>query len=235
MRAGARNAQRAEAPQRAARSGEETGDVLIIDDHPVVLNGFRRILEDLQVGRIHAATDIVSGYRLYHTIRPPIAVIDLSFQDRPLAGLSLIRRIRAFDPDAKILAFSMYDDPVVASRAIEAGSLGYVLKDASAAMLVEAFEAVRAGQSFLERRLATSVAMMNISGHARPLGRLNARELQILSLLSDGKSYSVIADRLSVSYRTVIGACSNIRQKLGVRTLAELIHVAVSQNSTNIR
>lgn len=231
MTSSARTLQRADPPPRPANDG----DVLVIDDHPVVLSGFRRILEDLGIERIHLATDIVAGYRIYHAVRPRIVVCDLSFRDGPLSGLSLIRRIRALDPDARILAFSMYDDPVIASRALEAGSLGYVLKDATTATLLEAFEAVRSGQSYLERHLATSVAMLSISGHARPLGTLSARELQILSLLSDGKSYSVIADRLSVSYRTVIGACSNIRQKLGVNTLAELIHIAVSQNSSNIR
>lgn len=221
----------------ADRSGpdERSGmQALIIDDHPVVLSGFRRVVEDCGIHRIHEATDIVAGYRLFHRHRPRIAVIDLSLQDRDLAGLSLIRRIRTLDPEARILAFSMHDDPVIVSRAIECGALGYALKDAPTARFQEAFEAVFNGRSYLEHRLATSVAMLGMQGHARPLGQLSARELQILTLLSKGNSYSAIADRLSVSYRTVISACSSMRQKLGVRTLAELIHVAVSRENMNV-
>lgn len=208
-----------------------TADVLIVDDHPVVLGGFRRIVEDAGIGRVHEATDVVTAYRLFHRHRPQMAVTDLSFQDRDLSGLSLIRRMRALEPDARILALSMHDDPVIVSRALESGALGYVTKDAPAATFLEAFETLREGQSYLEHRLATSVAMLNVRGHGPPLGRLSARELQILSLLGKGESYRVIADKLSVSYRTVIGACSSMRQKLGVRTLAELVHIAVSRGS----
>ncbi len=212
--------------------------VLVIDDHPVVLSGLRRVLEDLaadlDLDRIHEATDIVSGYRSFHKLRPGVVVADLSFQDRDLSGLSLIRRMRALQPDVRVLAFSMHDDPVVVSRALESGALGYVLKDAPTTTIIEAFATVRAGRGYLEHRLATSVAMLNMQGHGPPLGTLNARELQILSLLSKGKSYRVIADNLSVSYRTVISACSSMRQKLGVQTLAELIHVAVSRNKLDL-
>lgn len=212
--------------------------VLIVDDHPVVLGGFRRVVEDLAadlgIETIHEATDIVSGYRTFHKLRPAVVVADLSFQDRDLSGLSLIRRMRALQPDVRVLAFSMHDDPVVVSRALECGALGYVLKDAPTTTIVEAFKTVRAGRGYLEHRLATSVAMLNMRGHGPPLGQLNARELQILSLLSKGKSYRVIADNLSVSYRTVISACSSMRQKLGVQTLAELIHVAVSRHKLDV-
>ncbi|GLS60814.1 response regulator transcription factor [Methylobacterium haplocladii] len=212
--------------------------VLVVDDHPVVLSGFRRVLEDLAddlgLEKVHEATDIVSGYRSFHKLRPGVVVADLSFQDRDLSGLSLIRRMRALQPDVRVLAFSMHDDPVVVSRALECGALGYVLKDAPTATVIEAFTMVRAGRGYLEHRLATSVAMLTMRGHGPPLGTLNARELQILSLLSKGKSYRVIADNLSVSYRTVISACSSMRQKLGVQTLAELVHVAVSRNKLDL-
>ena len=222
---------------RGATAGATVGpmtDVLIVDDHPVVLSGFRCIVEDAGVGRVYEATDIVTAYRLFHKHRPQMAVTDLSFQDRDLSGLSLIRRVRALEPDVRILALSMHDDPVIVSRALESGALGYVTKDATAAVFLEAFEALRDGQSYLEHRLATSVAMLNVRGHGAPLGRLSARALQILSLLGKGQSYRVIADRLSVSYRTVIGACSSMRQKLGVQTLAELVHIAVSRTSVDI-
>lgn len=206
-------------------------DVLLVDDHPVVLGGLRLIAQVADPDEIYEATDVVSAYRAFHKYRPGFVVTDLSFADRDLSGLSLIRRMRALEPDVRILAFSMHDDPVVAAQALESGALGYVLKDAPTASIAEAFQAVRTGRSYLEHRLATSVAMLKIRGHGSGLGQLNARELQILSLLGKGKSYRDIGDRLSVSYRTVISASSSMRQKLGVATLAQLIHVAVSQHS----
>ncbi|KQP32600.1 two-component system response regulator [Methylobacterium sp. Leaf102] len=203
--------------------------VLIVDDHPVILRGFRRIMEDAGVETVHEATDIVGGYRLFHRLRPGMVVADLTFRTGALAGLSLIRQIRALERDTRILAFSMHDDPVIVSRALESGATGYVLKDVPAAQFHAAFETVRAGRSYLDHDLATRVAVLGLAGQRAPLADLTARELQILSLLGRGQSYQTIADGLAVSYRTVIGASASLRHKLGVRTLAELIHVAVSQ------
>ncbi|NEU11368.1 response regulator transcription factor [Methylobacterium sp. BTF04] len=204
--------------------------VLIVDDHPVILRGVRRIMEDAGVGTVHEATDIVAGYRLFHRLRPDIVVADLTFRTGALSGLSLIRQIRALARETRILAFSMHDDPVIVSRALESGATGYVLKDVPAAQFHEAFEAVRAGRSYLPHALATRVAMLGLGARRSPLADLTARELQVLSLLGRGQSYQAIADALAVSYRTVIGASAILRHKLGVRTLAELIHVAVSQD-----
>lgn len=208
-------------------------EVLLVDDHPVVLGGLRLIAQAVGSDDVYEATDIVSAYRMFQKHRPGFAVTDLSFEDKDLSGLSLIRRMRALEPEVRILAFSMHDDPVVAAQALESGALGYVLKDASTAVITEAFQTVRTGASYLEHRLATSVAMLRIRGQGSPLGQLNARELQILSLLGKGKSYREIADQLSVSYRTVISACSSMRQKLGVGTLAQLVHIAVSRQSVD--
>jgi len=145
-----------------------------------------------------------------------------------MAGLGLIRRIRAVAPETRILVFSMHNDPVIVARALEAGALGYVLKDHASAELFEAFAKVRVGEVYLDRRLATEVAMLRADARRAPESQLTPREQQILARLAQGRSYGAIAADLSVSYKTVTNACSQMRQKLGVRTLAELIHVAVT-------
>ena len=203
--------------------------VLVIDDHPIVLQGCRRVLEDAGVETVAEATTVVGGYRIFHRLRPPIVICDLTFQGSGLAGLGLIRRMRAVAPEPRILVFSMHNDPVIVSRALEAGALGYVLKDHASAELYDAFERVRAGEVYLDRRLATEVAMLRSDARRTPETQLTPREQQILSRLAQGKSYGAIAADLSVSYKTVTNSCSQMRQKLGVRTLAELIHVAVTQ------
>lgn len=205
--------------------------VLVVDDHPVVLRGFRRLMEDAGVETIHEATDIMSAYRIFHRLRPQIVVADLSLQGEGLSGLSLIRRIHNLARDTRILAFSMHNDPIIVSRALESGAIGYVFKDVRTAEFLKAFEAVRAGRSYLDHDLAVEIAVLQAGARRSPLADLSSREREILSLLSRGTSYQSIADALSIKYRTVLNTCSAMRQKLGVSTLADLIRIAVDQEN----
>jgi DNA-binding NarL/FixJ family response regulator len=201
--------------------------VLIIDDHPIVLRGCRRVLEDAGVETVIDACDLVSGYRLYRRHRPDVVIIDLALQGSGLGGLPLIQRIRAHDPRTRILVFSMHSDPVIVTRALQAGATGYVLKDTSSEELVEAFEKVRNGRPHLSGDLAVQVALSGGNARRDPLAELTPRELQALSLLAEGKPYGHIADELNVSYKTVVNTCAQLKQKLGAGTLPELIRMAV--------
>ncbi|GJE75690.1 Transcriptional regulatory protein RcsB [Methylorubrum suomiense] len=209
----------------------EPDALLIVDDHPIVLSGLRRLAETAGFSTVHEASDVVSAYRLFHRHRPGLVVADLSFEGSGLSGLSLIRRIKALEPEARILAFSMHADPVVVARALEGGALGFALKDAGSATFLEALASVRAGRSSLPHALATEVAMLDRSARPAPLATLSARELQILSLMSQGKSYEAIARALSVSYRTIVNASATMRAKLGVGSRAGLIQIAVGQRA----
>jgi two-component system, NarL family, invasion response regulator UvrY len=201
--------------------------VLIIDDHPIVLQGCRRMLEDAGVAAVLEARDAVSGYRLYRRHHPQVVIVDLAIQGSGLGGLPLIRRIRAHDPDARILVLSMHSDPIIVSRALEAGATGYVLKDTSSEDLLKAFAKVQAGAPYLSGDLAMQVALAHTSARQNPLAELTPRELQILSLLAEGKPYGRIAEEISVSYKTVVNVCSQLKQKLEARNLPELIRTAV--------
>lgn len=201
--------------------------LLVVDDHPMVLDGVRRLAEAAGLTTVHEAADIVSGYRLFHRHRPGLVVTDLGFHGSALSGLSLIRRIKALEPEARILAFSMHADPVVVARALEGGALGFVIKDAGSETLVEALRSVRDGRSYLPLELAVDVATLGGRSRSAPLAALTARELQILSMLAQGKSYDVIAHALSVSYRTIVNASASMRGKLGVTSRANLIQIAV--------
>jgi len=201
--------------------------VLIIDDHPIVLQGCRRMLEDAGVAAVLEARNAASGYRLYRRHHPQVVIIDLAMDGSGLAGLPLIRRINAHDPRARILVFSMHSDPVIVSRALEAGATGYVLKDTSSADLMEAFDAVRAGTPYLSKELAMQVALVRTPARRNPLAELTPRELQTLSLLAEGKPYGRIAEELNVSYKTVVNVSSQLKQKLDARNLPQLIRAAV--------
>jgi two-component system, NarL family, invasion response regulator UvrY len=201
--------------------------VLIIDDHPIVLQGCRRMLEDIGIAEVIEASDAISGYRLFRGRRPGIVVVDLSLRDSGLGGLELIRRIRAEDINVPILAFSMHSDPVIIARALQAGATGYVVKDTSPERFIEAFKKVRTGARYLSDDLAMQVAFANTAGRHNPLAGLTPRELQALSLLAEGKRYNRIANELNVSYKTVVNVSSQLKQKLNAENLPELIRLAV--------
>jgi len=199
--------------------------VLIIDDHPIVLQGCRRMLEDAGVKTVLEARDATSGYRLYRRHHPDVVIVDLAMQGGGLGGLEMIRRMRSHDPRSRILVFSMHSDPIIAARALEAGATGYVLKDSNE--LMKAFDQVRSGTPYLSNDLAVQVALVRTGVRANPLADLTPRELQTLSLLAEGKPYGRIAEELNVSYKTVVNACSTLKQKLNAKNLPELIRVAV--------
>ncbi len=201
--------------------------VLIIDDHPIVLQGCRRVLEDAGIEPVLAASDLVAGYRLYLRHKPDVAIVDLAIQGKGLGGLELIRRIRAHDADAHILVLSMHNDAMIVSRSLEAGASGYVLKDTSSEELVKAVQQVSAGMPFLSGDLAIRVALTGSSARNNPLAGLTPRELQVLALLADGRPYDAIARELNVSYKTVVNVSSQLKQKLKARTLPQLISTAV--------
>jgi len=201
--------------------------VLIVDDHPIVLQGCRRMLQDAGVTEVLEARDVISGYRLYRRNRPDVMIVDLGMQDKGLGGLALIRRVNAHNPRARILVFSMHSDPVIVARALEAGATGYVVKDTSAEDFINAFESVRVGSPFLSNQLAMQIALANTPARKNPLAELTPRELQALSLLAEGKPYSRIAEELNVSYKTVVNLSAQLKQKLDAHNLPELIRAAV--------
>src|SRR5215831_9414251 len=177
--------------------------VLVIDDHPVVLQGCRRVLADAGMEPVLTASELVAGYRLYRRYQPDVVIVDLAIQGKGLGGLDIIRRIRTHNPRARILVLSMHNDAVIVARSLEAGASGYVLKDTSSEELVKAVQQVSTGMPFLSGDLAMKVALTGTSARTNPLADLTPRELQVLALLAEGKPYDTIARELSVSYKTV--------------------------------
>ena len=201
--------------------------VLIVDDHPVVLQGCRRILEDAGITPVFEASDTATGYELFRNHRPDVGVIDLSMRDDGLGGMSLVRRINVDDPRFPILVLSMHRDPTIVLRALEAGALGYVLKDTATEDLLKAIEEVRRGHRYLSHSLAIEVAVARMPPRSRSLADLTPRELDALTLLAKGKSYHCIAEELHISYKTVVNISLQLKKKLGAKTLPPLVQRSV--------
>jgi DNA-binding NarL/FixJ family response regulator len=199
--------------------------VLIVDDHPIVASGCRTVFADEPEIVLLDAADAESGERAFVAEQPDICVIDINLPT--VSGFELARRILARDASARIIMFSMNDDPAFAARAIDIGAKGYVSKTGDPNDLVEAVREVGKGGVYLPPAIARSVAFARPGFAQNPLSKLTAREMEILRLLSSGKSLSEIAWLVHSSYKTVANTSSIMRQKLGVRSSAELVRLAI--------
>lgn len=202
-------------------------NVLVIDDHPIVLQGCRQILQDAGATAIHQSSTLSQGFRLYRREKPDMLIVDLELKSGTLGGITFIRRMRHCDRQIPIMVFSMHRDPVVVSRAIDAGATGYILKDTPFDEFVRAFDRVRQGKRHLASDLASDVVFVKAGNSSNPLTVLTPRELQMLKLLADGKPYGVIAEELNLSYKTVANTCSLMKTKLQVRSLPELMRLGI--------
>jgi two-component system invasion response regulator UvrY len=199
--------------------------VLIVDDHPIVASGCRALFANDPEMVILEASDAESGERIFAAKYPHICVIDINLPT--VSGFELARRILGRDAAARIIMFSMNDDPIFAARAIEIGAKGYVSKTGDPYDLVEAIREVGKGGTYLPPAIAQSLAFAGPAYARSPLSKLTSREMEILRLLSAGKSLSEIAWMVHSSYKTVANTSSIMRQKLGVRTSAELVRLAI--------
>jgi DNA-binding NarL/FixJ family response regulator len=199
--------------------------VLIVDDHPIVASGCRTVFADDPDIVLLDACDAESGERAFVAEHPDICVIDINLPT--VSGFELARRILARDAAARIIMFSMNDDPAFAARAIEIGAKGYVAKTGDPNDLVEAIREVGKGGVYLPSAIARRIAFAGPKAAQSPLAKLNSREIEILRLLSAGKTLTEIAWLVQSSYKTVANTSSLMRQKLGVRTSAELVRLAI--------
>ena len=199
--------------------------VLIVDDHPIVASGCRALFAgDAEIVLLEAS-DAESGERVFVAEQPDVCVLDINLPT--VSGFELARRILARDGAARIIIFSMNDDPIFAARAIEVGAKGYVSKTGDPCDLMEAVREVGKGGTYLPPALARSIAFAGPAFAKSPLSKLTSREMEILRLLSAGKNLSEIAWLVHSSYKTVANTSSIMRQKLGVRTSAELVRLAI--------
>jgi two-component system, NarL family, invasion response regulator UvrY len=200
--------------------------VMLVDDHAVVRAGYRLLLS--QSDHIEVVQEAERGEeacQYYAEVRPDVIVMDLSLPG--IGGLAAIRRICGRDPQAKVLAFSMHDEPLYVLRAIEAGAKGYITKSCAPDTLVEAVGRIAAGDNYIEPEIAQRLAMQTLSGtDATLLNSLSAREFDVFCLLARGYTTREVADELSLGYKTVANYATLIKNKLNVNTSAEMARLA---------
>ncbi|MGE7157091.1 response regulator [Methylorubrum rhodesianum] len=201
--------------------------ILLVDDHPVVREGYRRLLERQAGFRVVAEAETASeAYRLFRETVPSIVVMDLSLQGP--SGLEAIRNIRQWDGQARVLVFTMHQGSSFALKAFEAGAAGYVTKSSAPSELVAAVTAVARGRQAMSADIAQELAAERLAGKDSPLDDLAPREVEILRLVASGMATETIAEALHLSPKTVQNYHYNIKAKLGARNDAHLVWLAVS-------
>jgi two-component system, NarL family, invasion response regulator UvrY len=200
--------------------------VLLVDDHAIVRSGLRRLFAVLPGVQISEAATGREALTLVRAERPALIILDLNLPG--LGGLELLQRILTEHPEARLLVLSMHAEAIYATRALRAGAVGYLSKNASPEELLDAVRRVAAGGRYIEAEIAQRLALRTAET-ADIKEQLTERDLEILRLLGDGRSLSDIADALGVSYKTVANTCSQIKAKLGVARTADLVRLSIER------
>ena len=203
--------------------------VLIVDDHPIIVSGCRSLLEGEPDIEVLAAHDGAAGLDAFFRDKPDVGIIDINLPG--YSGLELLRRILEREPEARLVVFSMNDDPSVAARAIEAGAKGYIAKNDDPALFAGAVKTVANGGRYLHPEMARRIAFLRADPGPDAVSHLSARELEILRLLAAGRTMAEIADALDVSYKTIANNCTQLKQKLGARSAMDLMRIALDGRS----
>ena len=194
--------------------------VLIADDHAMIRTGLKQLCASLWDGvTLLEAGDGAMALDLQKRERPQVTILDLNMPG--VSGLELLRQVLAADGHARVLVFSMHGEPVYAARALGIGARGYLSKNAAPEELRTALARIAAGLSYVENEIAQALA----AGDLRQ--QLSERDLEILRLLGEGRSFTEISGALGIGYKTVANSATAIKSKLGVARTADLIRLSV--------
>jgi len=205
--------------------------VLIVDDHPMVIAGCRGILSsqiDIEVIEAHDAREALDAHV---KASPDVTVLDINLPGN--SGFDVLQRILKQKPKSRIVVFTMNEDPMFAARAIELGAMGYIAKSEDPSQFVKAVRLVAGGTCYLSDQMAQKLAFFQQKQRNNPFLELSPREVETLKLLAEGKGMAEIADAMKISYKTAANCCSLLKHKLGARSRADLIRIAVEGKTAN--
>ena len=204
--------------------------LLLVDDHPVVLDGYRLMINaqpDLEV--CATAANVADALALVTRERPDLVLADLTMPGR--GGLDLIKDLVVLHPGIRVLVCSMHDEMLYAERALHAGAKGYLTKDSPGTVMLAAIRRVLAGGIYVSDRLAERVldafAGARPRGSSSPLEKLSDREFEVFRLFGEGRTAKEIAAQLRLSPKTVSVHRDHIKEKMEFATSAEMIRQAV--------
>jgi two-component system, NarL family, invasion response regulator UvrY len=212
---------------------KEKISILLVDDHPVVRQGYRRVLEHQSDFHVVAEADnAASAYNAFKQHSPDIVVLDISMPGA--SGLEAIRNIRLRNSHAHILVFSMHSEALLVKAAFDAGAGGYVTKSNEPAVLIRAIRSVARGERAMSDDVAHILAAESLAPSRSALDHLGEREVEILRQFAAGSTAKQIASNLNLSVKTVQNYHYLIKAKTGMRTDAQLVRLALECRLTDL-
>lgn len=201
--------------------------VLIADDHALIRQGLRKLLDAQHDLRIAAeASNAAEVVQLLSRLTIDLVIMDVNMPGQ--SGIDILRELQAHAPKTRVLMLSMHPEETIAVRALKAGAAGYVTKDSPPEELLKAIRKVLGGGKYVSEAVADRLAEdLAKPSNDRPHEHLSQREFDVLCLIGQGKAVSEIAQTLSLSVPTITTYRSRILQKMNMKTTAELIHYAI--------
>ncbi|HVY81274.1 MAG TPA: response regulator transcription factor [Steroidobacteraceae bacterium] len=198
--------------------------VLLVDDHAVVREGYRRLLEKRgNIVVVGEAANAADAHEQFCRLAPQIVVMDISLPG--VSGIEAMRRMLSREADTRVLIFSMYEDAIYAERALQAGAFGYITKASAPDVLVEAVHEIARGKRYMSADIAHALTQRHAAAGPGATGGLSAREFEILRMLVQGRSVRDIAEAMGLNAKTVANHQSAIKQKLGAETAVQLARI----------
>lgn len=213
------------APKAAAKHR-----VFLVDDHPIVRQGLAQLINhEADLAVVGEGDNAYACLREIVSCRPDLVLADVSLRDSD--GIELVKELKNRLPDLPILVLSMHDELLYAERALRAGASGYIMKQEAPQTLLSAMRAVLGGNVYTSAKMGAALLKRMVGARAGdgglPLDRLSDRELEVLRMIGAGRTVKQIADDLYLSAKTVEAHREHIKEKLNIKSSAELLRYAI--------
>lgn len=204
--------------------------VFLVDDHPIVRQGLAQLINhETDLAVVGEGEDAYGALRSIREARPDLVLVDVSLKDSD--GIELVKELKSQFSDLPVLVLSMHDESLYTERALRAGASGYIMKQEAPEILLSAIRTVLSGNVYTSPKMGAALLQRMVGGKKNrgdlPMDRLTDRELEVFRMIGGGKSVKEIAENLFLSVKTVEAHREHIKEKLNIKSSAELLRFAI--------